>query len=113
MGMKDLLFKPLRFYYNGYSTSLFKSITGGAIYFPLKDLLQRETGNNIIASIGSAFIPITLCQPVDWLKTRLMNSQVVTIKDLRHSYTGYGLNLCRIVPHFTIVICLVDHINAK
>lgn len=121
MGNFKLLNHPFSFFYRGYSQALYKAILGGAIYFPFKDKLQEITNNNVLASIGSAFTAITLCQPIDWAKTRLMNGNLIlTLSDFRKGnlintlksvYTGYTLNLARVVPHFTITMVISDYLN--
>lgn len=108
---KFLMSNPISFYYQGYAPALWKATTGGAIYFPLKDYLTSKTDNNVIASMLSAIIATTICQPADWLKTRLMSGEKFKLSQMKYSYKGYTLNLIRIVPHFTITMCIYDHLN--
>lgn len=129
MGVVGIINQPFSFFYRGYDHALYKAIIGGALYFPLKEKLQEFTGNNVIASISSAIIAVTICQPIDWAKTRLMNGKTITttchhfsngnvtnrikifLNNLRISYTGYTLCLARIVPSFTITMVVSDYLN--
>lgn len=116
LGYRELLSKPLSFYYNGYAAALWKSSVGGAIYFPMKDYLYKETNNIVVSSIGSSIVAVTVCQPADWLKTRMMSGKTTNLQPisyLRHSFTGYTLNLLKIVPHFTVTMCLLNWLNLR
>lgn len=111
MGIISILNKPLNFFYQGYKKSLFKSCIGGALFFPLNDLFKDQFKNQIISSGLSAFVAVTILQPIDYLKTREMFGKSFDYKDLKIMYTGYGLNLMRVIPHFIIVMTMADYLQ--
>lgn len=109
MGIKEFIYKPLPFYYKGYTPSLCKSIIDGAFYFPSKEYLNNQINNDIISKFIASCIVITLSQPVDWIKIRLMNNQVITFQCIKYCYTGYFLNLIKLIPYITITNFLYEY----
>lgn len=54
-----------------------------------------------------------ITQPIDYLKTRQMVGNLINYKNFKLMYTGYVLNLFRIVPHFTIIMVTTDYLKSK
>lgn len=119
--------------YRGYSKTLTKATIGGSLFFPIRDhthdFLERDFGEmltpkslSFLSSLTSAVGSTMLMQPFDYLKTRqLYGNDASYLRSVRQSrasvfstvsklYTGLGLNLIRIVPHFTIVMTCNDMI---
>lgn len=109
MGIKKIIYKPLSFYYKGYTPSLCKSIIDSAFYFPSKECVNNQTNNNIFSKFIASCIVVTLSQPADWIKIRVMNNQVITFRCIKNCYTGYYLNLIKIVPYITITNFLYEY----
>lgn len=108
----NILGKNLSFFYQGYKKSLTKSIIGGALYFPLNDFFGDMTGSKVLGAVLSSVTAVTITQPVDYLKTRQMVGNSIIYNNFKKMYTGYGLNLFRIVPHFTIVMVTTDFLKS-
>jgi Mitochondrial carrier protein len=92
--------------YRGYSKSFSKAVIGGATFFPIYDTVRSNIDNPILSSCISATLSTIIIQPIDYLKVR----QIYGIKDFKvvNLFDGLGLNLARIVPHFIIVMSLID-----
>ena len=104
--------------YQGYSMSFLKSAWSGMFYFPLRQYIINKTDSNLAGSIISALISTTLTQPFDYLKTNMINNNFNLGKFLmsdkfriRHLFSGLSFNLCRVVPHFTITMFVIDTIK--
>lgn len=98
--------------YRGYSKSFHKSTIGTTICYPLYDYGIKWTGNVTYASLISAIAYAIILHPVDYFKTR-------HIYDLpwfqgwqsKHFFKGLSLTLLRSIPHFVIMMTLIDWMN--
>lgn len=97
--------------YRGYSKSLAKVCVGSSLFFPLYDYIKSnlETNNPMIPAMLSAVLATTLVHPIDYLKTRqIYGLQLYQSRSFLFYYKGLSLNLCRVVPHFTIVMTIIE-----
>lgn len=101
-----------RVLFRGYNKTLLKSSFGTALYYPLYDYAFGYFNNIIYASIISAIISATLLQPIDYYRTRHIYSSIWYL-GLRpkNLFKGLSLNLARVVPHFVIMMVLLDYFN--
>ena len=104
----------LKVLYRGYSKSLVKVVTGSVLFFPLTDkfrslsIVKDPFINTFIASAGAAVVSTLVIHPVDYLKTRHVYGNAWTERwNPMAYYKGVSLNLLRVVPHFTIVMCII------
>jgi hypothetical protein len=107
---------PLLFY-RGYSKTISKISVGSLLFFPLYDtfyLYFNKGGINgaLLASVSSAITSTLIIHPIDYLKTRHIYDQKLYqgINPYLY-YKGLSLNLLRIVPHFTIVMTVIDFLR--
>lgn len=100
----------IKIFYRGYSKTLIKTSVGSACYFPMFDIFNKYMKNSTISAFMSAIVSTTILQPFDYMKTR----HIYGLKFSQQNYfKGLGLNLMRIVPHFIIVMNIIDYINRK
>lgn len=145
--MKGLASQEIQMYgyrvlYRGYSKTLYKAIAGSGFFFPIYDLIKRETKHPLLSAFGSAIISTTLMHPIDYLKTRIIynnanhhqtfiNNLIIYIKyklfnnqnnsinvneirnNVKDCYKGLSLNLSRVVPHFVIMMSCMEYWNRK
>ena len=104
--------------YRGYTKTLSKVIIGGSTFFPLYDLVKSYDYNPTVSGLISAIISTTIMQPFDYLKTRNLyglNNKISDIlrspKNIPNLFRGLHLNLLRIVPHYTLTMCIIDYLN--
>lgn len=97
--------------YRGYSKTFSKILVSSSLFMPLYDTLNQYN-NPMLASFGSAVISTTIMHPIDFLKTRHIYGLplYVGINPLYY-YKGIGLNLARIVPHFTIMMTFISYLT--
>lgn len=114
MGAKVPYNKP----YQGYSKTFAKVLVGSSLFFPTYDYLSKDRGwSPVIASPCTAFISTTILQPLDYAKTRQIFGLIHLDKTaevkiiLRTYYKGLFLNYARILPHFTIVMCVIEYLQ--
>jgi len=95
--------------YRGYSKSFSKTVIGSALFFPLNDYLKVKTKSPFYGSMISAVVSTLVMHPLDYLKTRHIAglSLYEGFNPLIY-YKGLSLNLARIVPHFVIMMTLID-----
>ncbi len=106
--------------YQGYSKTFGKVIVGSSLFFPIYDYLNQDRQWEAVPSaLTTAFISTTVMQPLDYAKTRQMfgllhldrTQQVKSI--IANYYKGILLNYARILPHFTIVMVVIDKLENK
>ena len=72
----------------------------------------NSINKSLIASFFSATISTIIMHPIDFLKVRHVYNQPLYIGyNLILYYKGLSLNLTRIVPHFMIVMTMIDFFN--
>lgn len=95
--------------YSGFSKSTTKIFLGSMVSYPLFDFTNSIISNTFIASIITATLYTCAIHPIDYMKTRQMSNKVWFHGcNIKPYYRGLILNLMRIVPHFTIFMCVVD-----
>ncbi len=98
-----------KLFYRGYSKSFIKTTIGSALFFPLNDFAKSKTNSPFYGSMISAVISTLVMHPIDYLKTRHISGlSLYQGWDFRIYYKGLSLNLARIVPHFVIMMTLLD-----
>ena len=101
-------------FYRGYSKSFFKSGLGSSFFFPLYDMCKNYVYNSTLASLLSAIVSTTIIQPIDYMKTRHIYGQSFFTGYYPVPYfKGLSLNLARVVPHFTIMMTLLELIKSR
>lgn len=99
-------------FYRGYSKTFGKILLSSALFFPLYDMYYEKTSNAIVSSFGSAVTSTLIMHPVDYLKTRhIYNLPLYQGFNPKIYYKGLSLNLLRIVPHFMIVMTIIDYLK--
>ena len=105
----------LRAYYRGYSKTLSKITVASSLFFPLYEHLRQDHSLSApVASMATATISTLIMQPLDYAKTRQIYGLPHSLTGqgpvvwLRSYYKGVGLNCARVIPHFTIVMVLID-----
>lgn len=95
--------------YRGYSKTFSKYATGSMCFLPIRDILIKHNIDNTYASLISAVTSTIITQPFDYLKVR----QTYGIYSNTYSlwFKGLSLNLCRVVPHFTIMMGVSDYVE--
>ena len=106
------LIKQIFGFYRGYSKTFGKVCVGSSLFFPLFDYFQNKTRSVMIASFCSAIISTFFTQPFDYLKVRHIHG-VELYKGFNPTkyYKGFVLNLTRVIPHFMITMCIVEHLK--
>ncbi len=99
--------------YRGYSKSFAKVSVGSMLFYPLTDTIQYYINNIIVSSLCSAFISTVIMHPLDYIKIRHVNGNIIYMNSYNLYYKGISLNLLRIVPHFTITMTLIDVLNSR
>ena len=96
-------------WYQGYRFTLGKNIMGGIIYLPLYDLMNQRIMNPMLSGFTTAIIGTVIMHPIDLFKTRTIGNQSNIY--IQNIFRGLGINLARIVPHFTIMMTVIDWIK--
>jgi hypothetical protein len=106
---KDNIKYKIKDYYKGYKFALSKTIAGGIIFMPVYDLINNYFKNPLYAGFLTSVIGTITMHPLDLYKTRCIanNNNVV----IRNIFYGLSINLMRIVPHFTIMMTLIDYLK--
>jgi hypothetical protein len=95
--------------YTGYSKTFTKTIIGGMLYYPLYDYIKSYNFTPFQSSFISSVISTLALHPFDYMKTRHMYNLPWFAGYNPLSYMkGVHLNLIRIVPHFVIIMTLID-----
>jgi hypothetical protein len=97
-------------FYRGYSKSFSKVILGSMLYFPLTDAINDRLNNTFLSAFITGIVATTIIQPIDYMKTRQVYGNQFNFK-ISGLYKGLSLNLCIIVPHYTIVMGLTDYMK--
>lgn len=109
-------------FYRGFTPTLCKAGFSGALFFPLQEIILRKTNNVDLSSCLTSIIATIAMQPLDYVKIRRISDHNFTFKGLAKEiiggdikinelYRGLSLNLCRIVPHFIIVMKVIHYLN--
>lgn len=106
--------------YRGYSKTMGKIVLSSSLFFPLYDTFASQLRSmNVehwasISAFGSSFVATLIMHPIDYLKTRHIYAQPLYQGfNPKTYYKGITLNLARVVPHFTIVMSIVELLNKK
>lgn len=117
---QDIKEHGLKVLYRGYSKTVSKVILSSSLFFPLYDTfasqLQRRGIEHwaALSAFGAAFVATLIMHPIDYLKTRHIYGQTLYQGlNPKPYYKGLTLNLARVVPHFTIVMGLVEVLNKR
>ena len=113
-GIMNMIIKDKhQFFYRGYSKTLAKTMITAPLFFPLCELIDETIHNKLYSSLISSIIATITMQPLDYMKT--INMAGVTLWQPWHPkiyFRGLSMNLCRIVPHFVIVMTTIDYLNS-
>jgi uncharacterized membrane protein len=117
MQMADKIYHKIKvrpsIIYDGYSKTLGKATLSGACFFPLYEYIKDRTDSPITSGLISASISTILMQPLDYMKTRQIFGLNFSYSNIRLLFTGLELNLCRVIPHFTIMMFLTEKFKSK
>lgn len=112
MDSKNLLNKinrnPFSTLYSGYKWTFIKASISGPLFFPLCEYFKEKTNSVFIGSMFASIIGCVFMQPIDYFKTRSMYGNKI---DLKNPFKGLSLNLMRVVPHFIIVMTVMDKLS--
>lgn len=115
--MNHSLYKTIRennlsLFYRGYSKTFSKVIVASSLFFPLYDKIKMSTNNILLSSFLSGTISNLIIHPIDYLKTRHIYGQSFYhgLNPLPY-YKGFTLSYIRIVPHFMIVMSIIEYIK--
>lgn len=98
--------------YRGYTKSLSKVIVASSLFFPLYDYFKDKFNNPYYASFSSALTSTLIIHPIDYLKTRhIYNMPLYTGLNPAIYYKGISLNLLRAIPHFMIVMSIINYLE--
>jgi hypothetical protein len=111
---KELKAVGPRLFYRGYTKSFNKVLVASTLYMPLYDICKEKIGNPVGAALVSGLIATSVTHPIDYMKTRATYglSYWAGWNPIRY-YRGFTLNICRILPHFVIMMNTIDFIIAK
>lgn len=104
-------------FYRGYSKTMSKSVFSSLFFFPLYDFFRsrinvsNDSINASIAAFCSAIVSTTMMQPLDYMKTRQVYGLKFWSTNVGDYFKGYTINLMRIVPHFVIVMTVIDFLK--
>ena len=102
-----------KIFYRGYSKTLCKIGASSGFFFPIYDKCNSIFENPSIASFFSAIISTTLMHPLDYLKTRhIYGLSLYNGLNPLNYYKGLTLNMARIVPHFTIMMTILEFLSS-
>ena len=126
-GLKQFVHLGPRAWYRGYSKGISKNLVGACLYLPLNDFFKSLYGqypwmiNNVepakqrvAAAFSTAVIAGTCMHPFDLWKTRHIGKKIWRGHGIRATiyatpmWRGLGINLMRLVPHFTISMSITD-----
>lgn len=102
--------------YRGYRMTLGKVVLSSSIFFPLYEYLKIDHGCTPLTASGlTAVAGVTIMQPFDYSKTRMIYGlphwtlqEAGVYNMIRCYYRGVLLNYARVVPHFIIVMSLIN-----
>lgn len=96
---------PYKLLVSGYKWTFAKAGIAGPIFFPLNEFLKETTNNVLISAVTTSIVTSTLMHPLDYFKTRSIYGNEI---DIGKPFKGLSLNLMRTVPHFVIVMSIID-----
>ncbi len=100
--------------YRGYSKNVTKTVMLSSLLFPTNDLYKKYIDNTTLAAAATSGTITSIIQPIDYLKTRhIANQKLWQGWNLSNYYRGFGINLARTLPHFTILMTVTDFIKKK
>jgi len=100
--------------YRGYTQNFYKNILLYSMLYPIYDLFKSHDYNPFCASICTSLFTTLILQPVDLLKVRkIANKSIFLGWNPLLYYRGYLLNVMRVIPHFTITMCIIEWLNNK
>lgn len=112
MNSKNLIDKisknPINTLYSGYKWTFIKSSISGPLFFPLFQFFKDKTNSVFLGSLFASIIGCIGMQPIDYFKTRSMYGNKI---DLINPFKGLSINLMRVVPHFIIVMTVMDKLK--
>lgn len=100
--------------YRGYSKNVTKTVMLSSLLFPTNDLYKKHIDSTVLAAAATSATITTVIQPIDYLKTRhIANQKLWQGWNIKNYYRGFGINLSRTLPHFTILMTVADFIKKK
>ena len=106
---QDVSFMKYKTFYKGYSKTFSKIALSSALFFPINDIIKENTNyNSFVTGFVSASISTIIMHPIDYLKTRHVAGLKLYESNVLIYYKGLSLNLLRIVPHFSIVMGVIE-----
>jgi hypothetical protein len=104
----------LKLLVRGYSKGALKTSIGSSIFYPIFDLMNKKLNNSFYSGLITSVISTTIMHPVDYLKVRQMcGVKLYDNFNIKTMYSGYLLNLARIIPHFTIMMIVITKLEEK
>jgi hypothetical protein len=100
-----------KFYYQGYSASIYKNLVLYSCLFPIYDYYKVKFDSIYISSILTTLTISTIIQPFDYYKTVKMAGTNNSALKLSSFSRGFGLMLARSIPHFCITMCITEKIK--
>lgn len=105
--------------YRGYTKTLGKTAIGSITFMPLFDTIKHHLSrgtevsdnkiyNTILASSLTASIATPICHIPDYLKIRHTSGTDPYHNISKNIFRGLSLNLLRVIPHFTIVMTIIE-----
>lgn len=106
--------------YRGYSKSFMKVCIGSSLFFPIHFTVKDHINSyNIpysttLAAGITAVISTMIMHPFDYLKTKhIYNTTLYHGYNPLKYYKGLSINLLRIVPHYVIMMTVIDYMETK
>jgi hypothetical protein len=103
--------------YRGLSKGLLKVLVGSSCYWPVYDVLRQRDWGVGAASFTTAVVATVCCHVPDLWKTRQVYNGSVRMwapnGGVRGYFTGLTLNLARIVPHFFILMNVIEYLDHR
>jgi len=101
-----------RVLYRGYTKSFGKICMGSMTYLPIYSYINEKIEHPFISSFLSACLSTIFIHPIDYMKTRhVYGLNIYNGFNITSYYKGIFINLCRIVPHFTIMMTIIDYLK--
>jgi len=105
--------------YRGYSKTFSKAALGNSLYLPIYEYYcdyftkNKISNGKYYSAFLSAFTATLILHPIDYLKTRhIYGQQLFEGYDIRKYYKGLSINMARILPHFMIMMSIIDYMKA-
>lgn len=99
-------------FYRGYSKSVGKTMIASSMFLPIYDWVKSQSYHPVVASAVSSVISTTVMHPMDYWKTR----QIYGLSfwqgwNPRPYFKGLPLNLARVIPHFMIMMNIIEQVK--